>query len=122
MTGLFNSQAEIEQVVAGFETCATPAADFHHREHLTVAAWYLQTLSREETVKAMRTTLLRFVDHHGVDRKKYSEEVTVFWVDAIATQLEGIDPETSVLEKCNAVIRALNSPARTPATPVATEE
>ena len=122
MTRLFNSQAEIEQVVAGFETCATPAADFHHREHLTVAVWYLQTLSREETVKAMRTALLRFVDHHGVDPKKYSEEVTVLWVNAIASALAGMGSEPSLVDKCNQIISRFNSPARTPATPVAAEE
>ena len=122
MTRLFNSQAEIEQVVAGFETCATPAADFHHREHLTVAVWYLQTLSREETVEAMRTALLRFVDHHGVDPKKYSEEVTMFWVDAIASALAEMGSEPPLVDKCNQIISRFNSPARTPAVPVATEE
>lgn len=122
MTRLFNSQAEIEQVVAGFETCATPAADFHHREHLTVAVWYLQTLSREETVEAMRTALLRFVDHHGVDPKKYSEEVTVLWVNAIASALAEMGSEPPLVDKCNQIISRFNSPARTPAVPVATEE
>ena len=129
MSRFYESEEEIEQVVRGFETCATPAADFHHREHLTVAVWYLQTLSRAETVDAMRAALLRFVDHHGVDPKKYNEEVTVFWVDAIASQLEGIGAEASLVEKCNRIILLCNSPkssvnstAHTPAAPVAAAE
>ncbi|HEV2836096.1 MAG TPA: hypothetical protein VGW58_12300 [Pyrinomonadaceae bacterium] len=122
MSRLYESEAEIEQVVRGFETCETPAADFHHREHLTVAVWYLQTLSPEQAVEKMRSALLKFIDRHGVDRKKYSEEVTVFWVDAIASQLDEIGSETSLVDKCNQIISRLNSTVRKPATPVATEE
>jgi hypothetical protein len=122
MTRLYETEQEIEEVVRGFETCATAAADFHHREHLTVAVWYLQTLSRDEAVARMRAALFRFLDHHGVDPKKYSEEVTVFWVDAVASTLEGINAETSLVEKCNEVIRTFNQPARTPAAPVAAAE
>ncbi len=122
MSRLYESEAEIEEVVRGFETCATGKTDFHHREHLTVAVWYLQTLSRAEVVERMRAGLLRFLDHHGVDPKKYSEEVTVFWVDAVARQLEEIGVEASVVEKCNQVIGALASPtARTPAVRVEDE-
>lgn len=122
MSRFYETEAEIEQVVRGFETCATPAANFHHREHLTVAVWYLQTFSRAETVSRMRSALLRFLDHHGVDRKKYSENVTVFWVDAVASRLEEIGAQASVLEKCNQVIGAfVSSTARTPAARVEDE-
>src|SRR5689334_13814319 len=100
---LYQTEDEILRTVRGFEMCETPAGDFHHREHLTVAVWYLQTLSRAETVEAIRTSLLRFVDHHGIDRKKYSEEVTVFWVDAVASALKEIGPQASLLQKCNQV-------------------
>jgi hypothetical protein len=125
---MYDTEEEIERLVRDFESCAIAAADFHHREHLVVAVWYLQTLSRDEAVTKMRAALLRFIDHHGVDPKKYSEEVTVFWVDAIANQLEGIGSETRLVQKCKQVIDALqstgglNSPARRPAIPVVAEE
>lgn len=122
MNVLYSSEQEIEKVVRDFESCATPKTDFHHREHLTVAVWYLQTLSREEAVERMRSALLRFLDHHGVDRKKYSEEVTVFWVDAIASKLEEIGADVSLVEQCNQIISKFNSPVRTPASRVADEE
>ena len=122
MKQLYESEEEIEQVVRGFETCATAAADFHHREHLTVAVWYLQTLSPAEVVDRMRSALRRFIEHHGVDPKKYSEEITVFWIDAVASQLEVMKADTSLVEKCNQVIDALNSTARKPASPVAAGE
>src|ERR1700752_4517793 len=119
---MHDSQEKIERLVRDFESCAIQAADFHHREHLIVTVWYLQTLSKEETVSRMRSALLRFLDHHGVDPKKYSEEVTVFWVDAIASHVEGMGSEAPLVEKCNQVIGAfVNSTARTPASRVEAE-
>ena len=111
MSRLYESEPQIEQIVRGFETCATPAADFHHREHLTVAVWYLQTLSPRDTVASMRAALLRFLDHHGVERAKYSEDVTVFWVDTIARHLETISADASLVDKCNSVVESFCSPA-----------
>ena len=122
MSRLYESEREIEQVVRGFETCVTPAADFHHREHLTVAVWYLQTLSPRETVLRMRAALLRFLDHHGVDRAKYSEDITVFWVDTVARYLEEISTDTSVVDQCNQVLENFSSTAHKPAARVAVEE
>ena len=118
MSELYESDEDIERVVRGFETRTTAKTDFHHREHLTVAVWYLQTLSREETVDRMRLGLLRFIDHHGVDPKKYSEEVTVFWVAAVASQLAEMASETPLVDKCNQIISTLNQPVRKPASRV----
>lgn len=122
MRFLYESEQEIEQVVRGFETCATSAGDFHHREHLTVAVWYLQTLSPRETVARMRSALLRFLDHHGVDPGKYKEDITVFWVDAVARHLEGISADASLTDRCNQVISSFSSTAHKPAVRVEVEE
>ena len=119
---MYDSDEEIERLVHGFESCTVAAADFHHREHLVVAVWYLQTLSRSEAVARMRSALLRFIDHHGVDPKKYSEEVTVFWVDAIASRLEEMGSETQLVDKTNQIISRFSSTARKPAAPVAAAE
>lgn len=122
MKRLYETEEEIEQVVRGFETCSTPAGEFHHREHLTVAVWYLQTLSREAAVEKMRAALHRFIDHHGVDRRKYSEEITVFWIDAVAVRLGEMGSETPLVEQCNQIVLSFSSPARTPTTPTVTAE
>jgi hypothetical protein len=120
---MYDSDEEIERLVRDFESCAFPAADFHHREHLIVTVWYLQRLSRAETVSRMRTALLRFLDHHGVDRKKYSEEVTVFWVDAVASHLEELGSDARLVDKCDRVLGSfVNSRARTPAARVEAAE
>ena len=100
----YQSNIEIEQVVRAFETCETGKDDFKHREHLVVAVWYVETLGREAALERMRSALLRFLDHHEVDRKIYSEEITVFYINKIAEKLDELGSKVSLVEKCNAVL------------------
>ena len=100
----FQSEDEIEKVVRGFETCQTDASEFHHTEHLAVAVWYVHTMDRDAALDLMRSGLMRFLDHHGVDKGKYSETVTVFWIDKIAAKLNELGPDVSLVEKCNTVL------------------
>lgn len=115
---MYSSASEIEAVVRGFETCQTGKTAFKHREHLTVAAWYLQTLDTKAAVERMRTGLLRFLDHHGVAREKYNEEVTVFWIELIATKLGELGADASLVDRCNYI---LSLPVHKPASQAASE-
>ena len=63
----YTTDAEIHQVVNGFETCQTGKDDFHHEQHLVVAAYYLQSLTVEAATEKMRDALFRFLDHHQVE-------------------------------------------------------
>ena len=124
---MYSSEDEIERVVRGFETCETDKSAFKHRDHITVAVWYLQTLDTHGAVERMRTSLLRFVDHHGVPREKYSEEVTVFWIELIAEKLAELAPQAGLVEKCNYVIEKtegtdVSRTARKPASQAVNEE
>lgn len=100
----FQSQDEIENVVRGFETCQTDADDFRHPQHLAVAVWYVHTMDRDSALDRMRSGLLRFLEHHGVDKGKYSETVTVFWIDKVNEVLNELGPDVSLVEKCNSVL------------------
>ena len=100
-----NSEQEIESVVRGFETCQTRADEFKHKDHLVVAVWYVHNLGREAALERMREALLRFIAHHHVDPKKYSEEITRFWIERIAERLDQAG-NVSIIEKCNAVLAA----------------
>lgn len=115
---MYSSESEIEAIVRGFETCETDKTAFKHRDHLTVGVWYLQTLDTKAAVERMRTGLLRFLDHHGVAREKYSEEVTVFWIELIAEKLGELGKEASLLDQCNYV---LSLPVHKPAAQAASE-
>ena len=124
----YQTDAEIEHVVRSFETCETDKDGFKHRDHVIVAIWYVETLGREAALERMRSSLMRFLDHHGVDSKKYSEEVTVFWIDRVAQKLNELGREVSLVEKCNRIVQstefqkdAINLPARTPAARVEAE-
>jgi hypothetical protein len=103
----YQSQTEIENIVRAFEACETNADDFKHPEHLVVAVCYLETLGREATVERMRSALMRFLDHHGVDRKQYNETITVFWIEVVAEKLNGMRG-ASLVEKCNEVIESMS--------------
>jgi hypothetical protein len=100
----YQSEAEIENVVRGFETCETGADDFRHADHLAVALWYVHTLGRDAALDRIRSGLLRFLDHHGVEEGKYREDLTVFWIDRVAQRLEDLGAEVSLVEKCNVIV------------------
>ena len=102
----YQSEAEIQNVVRGFETCETGADDFTHPDHLVVAVCYLHVMERQAALDRMRTGLLRFLDHHVGDTTKYSEEITVFWIDKIDQKLKELGPDSSLVEKCNAILAA----------------
>lgn len=104
----YQTEAEIMAVLRGLESCETDKSAFKHQDHLTVAVCYLQDLSVEEAVGTMHDALLRFLDHHKVDRQKYNETITVFWFEVIAQQLQSLPPNSSLVEKCNAVIETFN--------------
>ena len=113
MNTFFSNDSEIEAAVHGFESCKTGKGEFKHRDHLTVAVWYLSLTSLEQAIERMRAGLLRFLDHHGVDRKRYNETLTVFWNEMVCRTLNEIEPQTSLVEKCNRVVEALHDPALT---------
>jgi hypothetical protein len=100
---IYESDTEIENVVRGFESCRTDAGEFKHSHHLAVAVWYLHTMNRDDALDRMRASLLRFLNHHGVDKGKYSESVTVFWIDKIAQKLNDLG-DAPLVEKCNTIL------------------
>ena len=94
---------DVEKVARSFEACETPAGNFRHQDHLTVAVWYLQTMEVQAATDRMRTSLFRFLDHHKVDRQKYHETLTVFWVEMVARCLASANAEASLSERCSRV-------------------
>lgn len=99
----YTSRDEIEAIVHGFESCATPDSEFDHRAHLTVALSYLHLyeLTIPEATKRMRTGLYRFLDHHGHDRQKYHETITLFWIKLVQSFLERTDASRRVADLAN---------------------
>jgi hypothetical protein len=102
----YQSDNEIERVVRAFETCETGADEFKHRDHLVVAVWYVHNLGREAALERMRSGLMRFLAHHEVDPKKYSETITRFWIECVDRRLNELGDEVPLVEKCNRIVES----------------
>jgi hypothetical protein len=113
MADHFRSEQEIEAVVSGFESCTSSKEEFTHLSHLTVATYYLCNSTPEESFAKMRTGLLRFLSHHGVNPAKYSDRVTRAWIEQIRQVCKLTNQDSSLVEMVNKVIADLGT-ARIP--------
>jgi len=103
----YSTENEIEEVVQGFEACTTLKGQFTHREHLTVATWYLSNSNADDALDRMRAGLFRFLDHHGVGRTKYKEELTVTWMTIVGNSIAQMEPNLSLVERTNNILDRL---------------
>src|SRR5262250_2443836 len=108
---MYTNPNDIIANVDGFESCRNGKDSFRHQDHLVVAACYLQQLSLTDAIWQMRTNLLRFLDHHQVDRQKYNETITVFWFELVSDRLNKLPADSTLVEKCNAVVESLDNSA-----------
>src|SRR5258705_12573347 len=111
MKGFYATESEIEAVVRGFESCETDKTNFKHRDHLTVAVYYLQAADIQQASERMRSALFAFLDHHGVDRKKYNETITVFWLKWVSQDLTKGQPGFRFLRSANMAVSRYKIPA-----------
>ena len=105
MENHYHDEQEIRAVVTGFEECTTGKADFTHVSHLTVATYYLCRLTPDESFEKMRSGLFRFLDHRGIDRTKYKEQLTRDWITLVHGVVAQMGPDTSVVDVTNEVIQ-----------------
>lgn len=102
----YKTDAEIEAIVWRFESCQLGAGEFRHREHLTVILWYLWNFPTLEAAARMREGLYKFLAHHAVDRQKYHETITIFWVRKVRALLDGKERQLLLTDFANEVISA----------------
>ena len=76
-----------EEFINQFETCAFPAASFHHREHVRVVWLYLQRYSVLETLARFSENLKRFATANG-KANLYHETITWSYVFLINERME----------------------------------
>jgi hypothetical protein len=107
----YSNRAEIAAIVEGFESCCTDKDAFKHQDHLVVAVFYLQERNVADATTRMKHNLLRFLDHHQVDRQKYNETITVFWFEWVADVLKKLHSAASLVDKCNKVVESLDNSA-----------
>ena len=110
MSDRYETEQQIQAVVQGFESCTTARDNFRHREHLTVAVWYLRNSTPEQAFEKMRSGLFRFLDHHGVGRTKYKEALTLSWLKLIQSVIEQMNADLTLTEVTNIVLENLGDP------------
>ena len=103
----YQTEKEIETVVAGFEQCTTGKAEFTHLSHLTAAVYYLHHSTPDQAFQKMRSGLFRFLDHHGVRRTKYNEQLTRSWITLIQSVIEQMEQDLSLVAVTNEVLERL---------------
>jgi len=79
-------RAAVESLVMRFEDGTIELDEFHHRQHLTVAAWLLLHEPSDSALARMRRGLSELLRRSG-KATGYHETVTVFWMRALALRL-----------------------------------
>jgi hypothetical protein len=106
----YRSDDEMRALVESFESCSLPPDDFDHRAHLTVAIWYLSSMTVEQATERMRECLLRFIAHNGVDAQKYNETITQFWIKRLDKLMREADPALPLAEMADQTIEKAGGP------------
>jgi hypothetical protein len=75
-----------------FEACTFPLDAFDHGAHVRLAYIYLAEHDVDTAHPLMRSALLNFVRHHGIDASKYHETITRAWIMAVRHFME-ISPD-----------------------------
>ena len=108
----YETQAQIVRLIAHFEACTLPRAQWNHRAHLTVAMWYLSTLPEIDATEHIITGIQRYNHASGIHTTKtggYHETMTLFWI-AVTRHFRGeCNPETSLLQRTNDFVRAFGA-------------
>ena len=63
-------------------------ADFDHRAHVRLAYTYLAENDAETALAGMRSALLAFLRHNGIDPSRYHETMTRAWILAVRHFME----------------------------------
>jgi uncharacterized small protein (DUF1192 family) len=80
------TDAEILTLVERLERCLFSPSEFHHQDHLAVAVTYLYAASFDAALEKLRTTLARFISHHGASG--YNETLTRFWLLQVEKRID----------------------------------
>jgi hypothetical protein len=100
-----DSLEAIAATVRKFEQCEFSPQEFHHLDHLTVIACYLEELPVRAALARMRAALKKFTAYHNA--KGYNETITRFWIAKVA-QIMATQPDEHSLpelaERVHAVL------------------
>src|ERR1700730_353768 len=108
-TNGFESWDEVVLLVSQFESGELPHARWTHREHLTVAFWYVSRLEEAAALDRIREGILFLNGCHGTpntDTRGYHETLTRFWIGIVAKFLKERGGARSELELANELVES----------------
>ena len=103
----FRSLREIESFVRDFEAGRVAHADWDHRAHLTVAAWYLSRYPEGEATERMICSIRRHNHANGIlqtPKGGYHETITLFWLVVTRTYLASLDHGWTLAARIDRVV------------------
>jgi hypothetical protein len=103
----FTTWNEVTTLVRQFENGSLTAEDWHHREHLTLAFWYLSCLDEARALERLRAGLLYLNERQGTPKTEgrgYHETLTRFWISVVAKYLREQESKESDLDSLNGLL------------------
>lgn len=104
----YHSFEEIERFIVAFEARSLPKPCWTHQAHLIVALWYNLRHTAEEALNLVRENIKRYNEAVGTantETSGYHETITVFYMWAVRRFIADADPEASLVELANRLIR-----------------
>jgi hypothetical protein len=99
------SDAEIEALVAQFESCELSPDAVSHRVHVAMSAWCFLKLPEPQAAARIYGGLQRYVKWHHIDI--YNETITWFWIKLIGKMVASLDTTRPAFAIVNEVMARL---------------
>ena len=111
----FHSDADVDALVADFESGRQDPESFDHARHIAVAMHYLKRMDEAATHERIRRGIKSLLRRHGVPEAKieqvYNETITLFWIRLLAHLLDCGPADAPLFEQVNAAIEGYGSMA-----------
>ena len=101
----YTSDAEIESLLARFESCELPPDDVTHRAHVAMSAWCFLELPEAAAAARIYDGLRRYVKWHKLN--VYNETITWFWIKLTANAVASADRSRPAFAVVNEVTARL---------------
>ena len=101
----YASDAEIEALVARFESCELPPDEVSHRAHVAMSAWCFLKLPEPQAAARIYDGLQRYVKWHHIDI--YNETIMWFWIKLIGKAVVSLDGTRPAFAVVNEVMARL---------------
>ncbi|HML16535.1 MAG TPA: hypothetical protein VK419_05900 [Bryobacteraceae bacterium] len=72
-----------EQFARAFERYEIPKEEFHHRDHVRLARYYVRRYGAHDAEPRIASAIRRYAEHLGVS-EKYHHTITIAWMRLVA--------------------------------------